>query len=58
MAKKTVQKEKNKCRDCTYARDFHEYNHKGEFFLCKCDFHARSMFVNLEGCDHFKRKSR
>lgn len=56
MAKKTNLQEKNRCRDCVHARDFHEYNHKGEHFLCKCDFQARSMFLNIEGCDKFKRK--
>ena len=57
MAKKNHLQAKNKCKDCVYARDFHERNYKGEYFLCKCDFQSRSMFVNIEGCDKFKRSN-
>lgn len=55
MAKK--EKPTYRCRDCAHATDFHERNWKGEYFLCKCKYQARSMFVNLEYCDNFKRKS-
>ena len=44
------------CRDCRHAKDFHEKNSKGEFFLCKCKFQRRSMFLNKDYCDEFKRK--
>lgn len=48
---------KHYCRECAHARDFHEKNWKGEWFLCKCKFQHRSMFVNLECCANFKKRS-
>ena len=54
MAKKTHQR--GKCKNCAHARDFHTKNWKGEFFLCRCDYQSRSMFINIEGCDMFKPK--
>ena len=44
------------CRDCKYATDYHEKNYKGEFFLCKCKFQKRSMFLNKDYCNEFKRR--
>ena len=55
MGKKVVDI-KHYCRECVHARDFHEKNWKGELFLCKCDYQRRSMFLNLECCENFKRK--
>lgn len=56
MAKKVQQKHTYTCKDCRNARDFHEKNYKGEFFMCKCDFQKRSMFLNRDYCDKFKKK--
>lgn len=56
MAKKVEQKPTYTCKDCRNARDFHEKNYKGEFFMCKCDYQKRSMFLNRDYCDNFKKK--
>ena len=56
MAKKAAEKPLLHCRDCQYATDFHEKNYKGEFFLCKCKYHKRSMFLNKDFCNEFKRR--
>ena len=57
MAKKK-EGEKNRCRDCIHARDYHERNYKGEFFLCKCDYQSRSMFLNIDCCNNFKLRKK
>lgn len=57
MAKKKG-KEKDRCRDCVHSRDYHERNHKGEFFLCLCDYQSRSMFLNLDCCKNFKKNNK
>lgn len=44
------------CRDCIHAKYFHEKNHKGEFFLCKCKFFKSSRFLNKDYCNEFKEK--
>lgn len=44
------------CRDCVHATDFHDRNYRGEFFMCRCPFQARSMFLNLSFCDNFKKR--
>ena len=56
MAKKTKEIPIFHCRDCQHATDYHEKNYKGEFFLCKCKFQKRSMFLNKDYCERFKRK--
>lgn len=56
MSKKKDTEGKHYCRECVHARDFHEKNWKGEWFLCKCDFQHRSMFLNLESCTKFKKR--
>lgn len=48
--------EKHCCRECAYATDFHEKNWKGEYFMCKCQFHKWSKFLNHSCCEHFKLK--
>lgn len=54
MAKRIVQI-KHTCRNCAHATDFHELNHKGEPFLCKCPFEEWSQFLDLEKvCEHYK----
>lgn len=59
MAKKQIKTEDVKyfCRDCVYATDYHDKNHKGEYFMCKCKFQKRSMFLNRDNCNNFKKKS-
>lgn len=54
MAKK--ERSEYRCRDCMFATDYHEIGAKGVPFLCKCKFHTRSMFLNLDWCDNFKKK--
>lgn len=56
MAKKLQQKPTYACKDCRNARDFHEKNYNGEFFMCKCDYKKRSMFLNRDYCDKFVKK--
>lgn len=56
MAKKSKQFHGFYCKDCKYATDYHEKNYKGEFFLCKCQFQNRSMFLNKDCCEMFKKK--
>ena len=56
MAKNTKERHNYFCRDCQYATDYHEKNYKGEFFLCKCKFQKRSMFLNKDYCNNFKRR--
>lgn len=56
---KGKEKPKYRCRDCVYARDFHEKNWKGELFMCKCDFYKEgkySQFLDEPQCEHFKLK--
>lgn len=55
MAKK--EKPTHKCRDCAHAYDFHEMSARGVPFLCKCPYQTRSMFLNYDCCDKFKRKN-
>lgn len=46
------------CRDCKFARDFHEKDYKGNFFLCKCDYEEWSQFLNHpHECRFFKDKN-
>jgi len=33
------------CSMCIHATDYHELNHKGEPFLCKCRFFKWSRFL-------------
>ena len=56
MAKKVKEKQTLFCRDCKHSYDYHEKNHKGEFFLCKCPFFKYSRFLNRDYCNEFKRK--
>lgn len=57
MAKKQSQPTvRHYCRECANATDFHERNWKGEFFMCKCKFQKRSMFLNHDCCENFKMK--
>lgn len=61
MAKKQVrtkepQTQKFTCKDCRHSRDFHEKDCKGDFFLCKCDFQKRSMFLDNDCCENFVKK--
>lgn len=56
MAKKIAEKPKYSCKDCANARDFHERDSQGEFFLCKCDYQRRSMFLKRDYCGNFKKK--
>lgn len=57
MAKKNVVSQTvYRCRDCRYAYDYHEKNLKGEYFMCKCPFQKRSMFLNRDVCDRFEKK--
>jgi hypothetical protein len=54
MAKKVAPK--TNCRDCVHAKDFHEKNSKGEFFLCKCQFSHRSRFLDRDTCENYRPK--
>lgn len=56
MAKKPKERQNLFCRDCQYAHCFHEKDHRGEFFLCKCQFFKSSRFLNRDYCDKFKMK--
>ena len=56
MAKKIKEQNLHTCKDCKFATDFHEKNHKGEFFLCKCKFFHYSKFLNRDCCDKFEKK--
>ena len=56
MAKKTQSQPNYRCRDCQHTHDFHNKNLKGEYFMCKCPFQKRSMFLNLDHCKYFKKK--
>lgn len=58
MAKKIKPANLYTCKDCQFAKDFHEKNYKGEFFLCKCIHFHYSRFLNRDYCDHFKLKTR
>jgi hypothetical protein len=51
-----TEKPKYRCRDCKYAKDFHEKNMEGEFFLCRCKFFTTSRFLNLDWCEKFERR--
>lgn len=44
------------CRECAHATDFHEKNLNGDFFMCKCEFHKWSKFLNHDCCEHFRIK--
>lgn len=57
MAKKAKSHTDVFCRDCKHAYGFHEKNHKGEFFLCKCPFFHYSRFLNKDYCENFKKKN-
>lgn len=57
MAKKQINKNVHKHRDCAFARDFHDLNYKGEPILCKCDYFPYSMLLSDPACyDNFKLK--
>lgn len=56
MAKKIIVEDTH-CRYCIHARDFHEKNSRGEFFLCKCEFSNRSMFLDRDTCPKFVKKN-
>lgn len=58
MAKKITPANPYTCKDCQFATNFHERNYKGEFFLCKCKFQKRSMFLNKDCCEKFQKKMR
>lgn len=58
MAKKQTIEQKHYCRDCKHSRDYHTKDYKGEFFLCRCDYQKRSMFLDKDKCEHFERKGR
>lgn len=55
MAKKEEKKDIRQCVMCVEAKDFHELNHKGEPFMCKCRFHkwSRFLYSTNDVCDHF-----
>lgn len=56
MAKKIQPQSNYRCRECQHAHDFHDKNLKGEYFMCKCPFQKRSMFLNLDYCEKFDKK--
>ena len=57
MAKKVLKSQSDyHCRECRHSTDYHEKNHKGEFFMCKCKYHPFSKFLNYDYCEHFQLK--
>ena len=57
MAKKVLKSQSDyHCRECRHSTDYHEKNHKGEFFMCKCKFHSFSKSLNYDYCEHFQLK--
>lgn len=56
MAKKNASQTVYRCRDCRHAYDYHEKNLNGEYFMCKCPFQKRSMFLNRDVCERFEKK--
>nr|DAW48892.1 MAG TPA: leucine-rich repeat protein [Caudoviricetes sp.] len=45
------------CRECSYAKNFHSMDLKGNPILCKCDFFEFSKLLNWECCKHFKLRN-
>jgi len=57
MARQPLPEDGLTCKDCAHARDFRNRSiYDGHFIMCSCDYQEHDMMLNVDRCEHFKRK--